>query len=138
MEKFAAPIVALVSVFLYFTHDAGFNFEDASAEKRVAFAERQAQKAVSQAHLLALGVTDTVFVSGGQKMVRVQLHSDGPTRFSPHRPEFAHHACEGYFASYLDEHSISLHLEFYNGPSEMAGSMVLSKSTCASFGVRNI
>ncbi|MEQ9506228.1 MAG: hypothetical protein RLO80_08135 [Hyphomonas sp.] len=131
MEKFAAPIIAIVSVFLYFTHDAGFRFESAEVEKREAFVERQAQNAAADAHFQVLPLADAVWVSTDQLRARLKLRADGALLAGQHRSEMYAAACEGYLASYLDEHGITLRLEFYRDNGAMAGTISLSPRVCA-------
>ncbi len=131
MEKFAAPIVAITSVFLYFTHDAGFQFERADVDKRVAFVERQAQKTVAGPGLQMLPGSNSVWVSDDQLRARLKLQSDGAIQSGRHRTELYKAACESYLESYLDEHGIVLRLEFYRADGPMAGTISLSPRGCA-------
>ncbi|MBK8196924.1 MAG: hypothetical protein IPK75_01045 [Acidobacteria bacterium] len=132
MEKIAAPIIALVSIFLYFTHDAGFNFERASLEKRIAFVERQAHQAADGGHFTVRSGADAFYISGDQMLARLKMSADG-LAFGRNRPAMVRQACEGYVGSYLDEHSIALRLEFYRDAGTMAGTISLSPSACASY-----
>ena len=136
MEKFAAPIVVLVSVFLYFTHDAGFNFEKAKPEKRIEFVQRQAHRAAKDGHFMARSDAGAIWVSSDQKQVRLKMHADAAMQVGKHRQAMIRRACQGYLNSYLDEHAITLRLEFYAESGAMAGSMSLSPSVCATFGER--
>ncbi|MFN7163567.1 MAG: hypothetical protein ACK4P2_02000 [Hyphomonas sp.] len=131
MEKFAAPIVAIVSVFLYFTHDAGFNFEKAKPEKRVAFVERQAVKTSVRAEFNLRKGPDAIVISEDQLRVRLKLQADGMLKLGSHRTALFRKACESYTKSYLDEHGITLRLEFYQDSGAMAGTMSLSPRVCA-------
>ncbi len=131
MEKFAAPIVAIVSVFLYFTHDAPFNFEKAKPEKRVAFVERQALKTAVRAEFNVRGGADAVFISEDQFRARLKLQADGMLKQGSNRTALFRQACESYTRSYLDEHGITLRFEFYQDSGAMAGTMSLSPRVCA-------
>ncbi len=131
MEKFAAPIVAIVSVFLYFTHDAGFHFEQAKPEKRAAFVERQAVKTLAHTEFTLRTGPDAIFVSDDQMRVRLKLRADSLLKRGSHRAAVFHKACERYTQSYLDEHGITLRLEFYQDSGVMAGTMSLSPRVCA-------
>lgn len=131
MEKIAAPLVALVSVFLYFTHDAGFNFEAAKEDKRMEFAQRQAHAAAGHAGLVVRGEEGAVFVSRDQMLVRLKIRADGALNFSRHQAGMMQGACTGYLESYLDEHAIALRFEFYRDTGTMAGTLSLSPSACA-------
>ncbi len=130
MDKIATPVILAVAAFLYFTHDAGFNFERASAEKRVAFAERQALGAVSKAQLVAHTGPRSVVVSADGLRARVKVRADGGNMESRRRPETFRRACNGYVKSHLDGHDIVLRLEFYDDQARMAGVMTLSPAIC--------
>jgi len=132
MEKFAAPIIAIVSVFLYFTHDAGFNFEKAEPEKRVEFVERQSSRAAAIAGFNIRSSPDAIFISGDQRLVRLKLRSEEVASFNARRAQILAHACDGYSASYLGKHSIALRLEFYRDTGVMTGTLSLSNGVCAS------
>lgn len=131
MEKFAAPIVAIVSVFLYFTHDAGFRFESAEVAKRTAYVERQAHGAVAGAGFQVLPGANALWISTDQLRARLKLRADVAILTGRARSEIFRTACKGYLASYLDEHDISLRLEFYRDDGPMAGTMTLSPGVCA-------
>lgn len=131
MEKFAAPIVAITSIFLYFTHDAGFQFERAEADKRAAFVERQAQKAIAGPGLQMFPGAGSVWVSDDQLSARLRLLSDGAIQSGRHRTELYRAACDSYLESYLDEHGIVLRLEFYRADGPMTGTISLSPRGCA-------
>lgn len=131
MEKFAAPIVAIVSVFLYFTHDAGFKFEQANPEKRAAFVERQALKAAARAEFTLRTGPDAMFISDDQLRARLKLRADSLLKLGSQRAAVFNKACESYTKSYLDEHGITLRLEFYQDSGAMAGTMSLSRRVCA-------
>ncbi|MBI1398866.1 hypothetical protein [Hyphomonas sp.] len=130
MDKIATPVVLVVSAFLYFTHDAGFNFDRASPEKRVAFTERQAQEAVRRAQLVVRDEPRAVIVTGDAKQARVKVRSDGALMESRRRQDTFRQACAGYLASYLDGHDIALRLEFYDDRSRMTGVMSLTPKVC--------
>ncbi|MFN3911271.1 hypothetical protein [Hyphomonas sp.] len=130
MDKIATPVILAVSAFLYFTHDAGFNFERASAEKRVAFAERQALGAVSKAQLVARTGPRSVIISADALHVQVKVRTDGGNMESRRRPETLQRACKGYLESHLDKHDIVLRLGFYDDKARMAGVMTLSPTVC--------
>jgi hypothetical protein len=131
MEKFAAPIIAIVSVFLYFTHDAGFNFEEAKPEKRVEFVERQSAKAAAHAGFAIRSSPDAVFISADQRLARLKLRSDDASNFGTHQLQIFTRACKGYSDSYLGKHDISLRFEFYRDTGAMTGTMSLSPGVCA-------
>lgn len=130
MDKIATPIVLAVFAFLYFTHDAGFNFERAGAAKRVAFAERQALGAVSKGRLVARTGPRALIVSADGLHVQVKVRSDGGNMENGRRPGTLKRACRGYLESYLDEHDIVLRLGFYDDKARMAGVLTLSPTVC--------
>lgn len=132
MEKFAVPIALIVGVFLYFTHDAGFQFERASAEKRLAFAERQAVKAAQQADLPLLYAPglQTIKITEDAMRVTLKIRIDPMMMYDRRRNEVNRLACEGYLKSFLDEHDISLRLEFYRENGLMAGMLTMSPKPC--------
>lgn len=131
MDKIATPIVLVVGAFLYFTHDAGFNFERASPEKRAAFAERQAHNAIEKGQLVARTDARSVVVSGDAMRVQVKVRSDGGLMENRRRSETFDKACAGYIDSYLDRHDIVLKLEFYDDNAQMTGMITLSPKVCA-------
>jgi hypothetical protein len=131
MEKFAAPIIAIVSVFLYFTHDAGFNFEEAELEKRVEFVERQSFRAAAIAGFSIRSSPDAIFISSDQRLARLKMRSEEVANFSARRAQILAHACEGYSASYLGKHNIALRFEFYRDTGVMTGTLSLSPGVCA-------
>lgn len=132
MDKLTVLVVIVVSVFLYFTYDAGFQYESADAEKRAAFVERQAHRAASGAHFLISPEADAVLVSHDQKSVRLKIPSDRTSNFDQRRPDVFRQACKGYLGSFLDEHGVTLRFEFYRTSGAMAGSMKMSPGACAS------
>jgi hypothetical protein len=132
MEKFAIPILLIVGVFLYFTHDAGFQFERASAEKRLAFTERQTVLAARKGELPlyhAAGVK-TVSITKDAMRVTLKVRAEGTMMLDRRRAEINRMACEGYLKSFLDEHDIVLRVEFYRDNGTMAGIMTLSPQPC--------
>ncbi len=131
MEKFAAPIIAIVSVFLYFTHDAGFNFQGAAPEKRIEFVERQSARAAAIAGFDIRSSPDAIFISSDQRLARLKMRSEEVANFSARRAQILAHACEGYSASYLGKHDIALRLEFYRDTGVMTGTLSLSTGVCA-------
>ena len=131
MEKFAAPIIAIVSVFLYFTHDAGFNFQEAVPEKRIEFVERQSARAAAIAGFSIRSSPDAVFISSDQRLARLKMRSEEVASFSARRAQILAHACEGYSASYLGKHNMALRLEFYRDTGVMTGTLSLSTGVCA-------
>jgi hypothetical protein len=82
MDKLTIFVVIAVSVFLYFTHDAGFQFESEEPAKRAEFVERQARRAASGAHFLISSDRDAVLVSRDQKSVRLKIPSDRTANLS--------------------------------------------------------
>jgi hypothetical protein len=132
MDKLTVLFVIAVSVFLYFTHDAGFQFEGAEPSERAEFVERQAQRAASGAHFLMSSDADAVLVARDQKSVRLKIPSDRTANFDQRRAEVFRKACSGYLGSFLDEHAITLRFEFYRSSGAMAGSMKMSPGACAS------
>ncbi len=132
MDKLTVLVVIAVSVFLYFTHDAGFQFESAGPEKRAEFVQRQAHRAASGAHFLVSSDRDAVRVAGDQKSVRLKIPSDRAANFDQRRADVFRQACAGYLGSFLDEHDVTLRFEFYRSSGAMAGSMKMSPGACAS------
>lgn len=132
MEKLAIPILLIVAVFLYFTHDAGFHFERASAEKRFAFAERQALKAAQKAELPLYYAKNvqTLAISADALRVTLKIRVDGTMMLERRRTEINRQACEAYLKSFLDEHDIVLRLEFYRDTGAMAAMMTLTPQPC--------
>lgn len=132
MEKLAVPILLIVGVFLYFTHDAGFQFERASAEKRYAFAERQALNAAKKAELPLYYAKNvqTITISDDAMRVTLKIRVDGTMMIERRRAEINRQACEGYIKSFLDEHDIQLRLEFYRDTGAMAALMTLAPQPC--------
>lgn len=132
MEKLAVPILLIVGVFLYFTHDAGFHFERASAEKRVAFVERQAQLAARKAELPLYHAknTSTMIIAEDAMRVTLKIRVEPTMLLERRRTEINRLACEGYLKSFLDEHDISLRLEFYRDNGAMAAMMTLTPQPC--------
>ena len=108
MGKLAVAIIALVIVVLYFTYDAGFNFQEAEPEKRIEFVERQSSRAAALAGFAIRSTPDAVLVSSTQRLVRVKLRSEAASNFSVHRQQLFKRACRGYSASFLGEHNIVL------------------------------
>lgn len=131
MEKFAAPIFAIVSVFLYLTHDAGFNFEEAGSERRTEFVERQSAKAAAFSGFSVQSSPDAVFISADQRLVRLKVRASDASNSGAHRPQTFTRGCEGYSQSYLGKHGITLRLEFFRDTGMMAGTMSLSPGVCA-------
>ncbi len=131
MDKFAAPIVAIVSVFLYFTHDAGFNFEQAKPEKRIAFVERQAAKTLAHAAFTLRTGPEAIVISDDQLRVRLKLRAHSVLKPGSRQKALFEKACDSYTRFYLDEHGIALRLEFYLDSGAMAGTMILSPHACA-------
>jgi hypothetical protein len=132
MDKLTIFVVIAVSVFLYFTHDAGFQFESEEPAKRAEFVERQARRAASGAHFLVSSDRDAVLVSRDQKSVRLKIPSDRTANFDRRRADVFRKACEGYRGSFLDEHDVTLRFEFYRSSGAMAGSMKVTPGACAS------
>ncbi|WP_353255099.1 hypothetical protein [Hyphomonas sp.] len=132
MDKLTVFVVIAVSVFLYFTHDAGFQFESEEPAKRAEFVERQARRAASGVHFLISSDRDAVLVSRDQKSVRLKIPSDRTANFDRRRADVFRKACEGYRGSFLDEHDVTLRFEFYRSSGAMAGSMKVSPGACAS------
>lgn len=130
MDKIIAPLVIAVSAFLYFTHDAGFNFERASPEKRVAFAERQANQAVSKGNFIKRSEPGAVKVSPDGLHVRLKVKGDHGIMEGRRRADTFRQACKGYLDSYLDSHGIVLGLEFYAESGAMAGTLTLAPAVC--------
>lgn len=132
MEKLAVPILLIVGVFLYFTHDAGFQFERASAEKRVAFVERQVTLAARKGELPLFNTSNAQSMAISEDAMRVTLkvRVDPTMMFDRRRTEINRIACEGYIKSFLDEHDISLRLEFYRDTGAMAALMTLTPQAC--------
>ena len=132
MEKLAIPILLIVGVFLYFTHDAGFQFERASAEKRFAFVERQAQLAARKAELPLHTAKNspTMIIAEDAMRVTLKIRVDPTMMLDRRRTEINRLACEGYLISYLDEHDIALRLEFYRDTGAMAAMMTLTPQPC--------
>lgn len=131
MEKFAAPLVVIVSVFLYFTHDAGFNFKEAGPEKRAGFVERQSAKAAAHSGFSMRPGPDAVFISADQRLVRLRVRASEALNSGAHRPKMFKRGCEGYSQSYLGAHGITLRLEFFRDSGTMAGTLSLSPGVCA-------
>ena len=131
MEKLAAPIIAIIIVFLYFTHDAGFNFQEAEPEKRIEFVERQSTRAARLGGFAIRSSPDAVFVSNDQRLVRLKLRSEEMASFSARRAQILKHACRGYSGSYLGKHDIVLRFEFYRDTGVMTGSLSVSPGICA-------
>lgn len=132
MEKLAVPILLIVGVFLYFTHDAGFQFERASAEKRIEFVQRQAQLAARKAQLplyQAKGV-QTLMISEDARRVTLKIRVETTMRIEHRRGQINLAACEGYLQSFLDKHDIPLRLEFYREGGVMVSMMTLTPQTC--------
>jgi photosystem II stability/assembly factor-like uncharacterized protein len=133
MEKFSAPIVVAVSAYLFFTHDAGFRFETAKPEKRAAFVERQAQRAVTEAKLVALSGADSIFISSDQLNARIKVDAEATPGQETRRIHAFAAACEGYDASYLGEHGIALRLEFFRDSGAISGTITLTERACAPY-----
>lgn len=133
MEKLAVPILLIVGVFLYLTHDAGFQFERASAEKRLAFSERQALNAARKAELPLYYAANapTIMISEDAMRVTLKIRVEPTMMLDRRRVEINRMACEGYIKSFLDEHDIILRLEFYHDTGAMAAMMTLAPQPCA-------
>jgi hypothetical protein len=132
MEKFAVPIALIVGVFLYFTHDAGFQFERASAEKRHAFVERQANLVARKAEfpLYHDSKLQSLVITEDAMRATMRIRVETTMRIEGRRTAINLKACEGYLKSFLDEHDITLRLEFYRGPGTMAAMMTLTPISC--------
>jgi hypothetical protein len=133
MEKLAAPVVVALTAYLYFTYDAGFRFDDAPPEKRAAFVERQAERAVKQAKMVVLSGGRSTFVASDQLNARVKLDAEATPSQQTRRTHAFAEACKGYAASYLGEHGIALRLEFYRDSGAISGTMTLTERACAPY-----
>lgn len=131
MEKIAVAIIAVIIVVLYFTYDAGFNFQEAEPEKRIEFVERQSARAAALAGFAIRSTPDAVLVSSNQRLVRVKLRSEAASNFAVYREQLFKRACRGYSGSFLGKHNVVLRFEFYRDTSVMTGSLSLSSGVCA-------
>jgi hypothetical protein len=78
-----------------------------------------------------LPAANALWVSSDQLRARLKLRAAGAIESSRGRNDVQRAACKGYMDSYLDEHGITLRLEFYRDDGPMAGTMTLSPRVCS-------
>jgi hypothetical protein len=135
LEKVMIPLTLIFGTVLYFTRDAGFDFNAASVEQRAGFTERQSRAWVTRAGLAPVlrSQVKSVETRDGGMIAIVRIHLNDTSLVTRKRTETYARGCTAYMKSRLAEFGIAESVRIESDTGALVANYSFKPGTCSRY-----